>query len=279
LNVLVTGATGFIGHHLVERLTHEACHIRTLVLPEEDASALEAFGIQIIRGDICDHRAAERAVTDCQVVFHLAARVEALNPSRNALQSVNVHGTANLIRAAAGAGVDRFVLCSSVGVYGRLIRNLAINENTRAKPDSSYGESKLLAERVALSQHERDALPVVITRLAGVFGPGALSWLNLFRTIASGRFRLIGSGSNYHHYVDVADVAEGLVPCGAVKGVEGRTYLIAGSEPVRLRNLVQTIGKAFGVTRFRASLPAGPFHLYKILNKLARTCGKEATAR
>ncbi len=271
MNVLVTGATGFIGRHLVERLVQEGGDIRALVLPQEDASALEALGVEIVRGDVCNYQAVERAVADCQVVFHLAAKVGELNPSREELQAVNVGGTANVARVAVEARVGRFVLCSSVGVYGRIIHNLAINESTVTQPDLPYAESKLLAERVVWSQHEYAGLPVVVTRLAGVFGPGARSWLSLFRSIASERFRLIGSGDNYHHYVDVADVVEGLVLCGTVKRVEGRTYIIAGSEPVRVRELVRMIGEEVGVTRFRANLPAGPFHLYKVLNKLAYT--------
>lgn len=71
----------------------------------------------------------------------------------------------------------------------------------------------------------------------------------------------------------MADVVEGLVLCGTVKDVEGRTYIIAGSEPVRLRELVRMIGEEVGITRFPASLPAGPFQVYKILNKLAYTWG------
>jgi len=271
MNVLVTGATGFIGRHLVGRLTREGDHIRALVLSEEDASPLDALGVEVVRGDLCDYRAMERAVTNRQVVFHLAAKIGEPNPSGEALQAINVDGTANVARAAVQASVDRFVLCSSVSVYGRVINNLAITEHTATQPDLPYGKSKLLAERIVLSHHERDGLPVVVTRLAGVFGPGARSWLSLFRSIASGRFRLIGSGDNYHHYVDVADVVAGLVLCGTVKGVEGRTYILAGSEPVRLRELIQMIGEEVGETHFRASLPAGPFYLYKMLNQLAYT--------
>src|SRR3990172_1636658 len=246
INVLVTGATGFIGRHLVKRLRREGNRIRALVRPGTDASSLCALGIDITRGDIRDYEAVERAVKNCQLVFHLAAKTERLELPRKAVQAVNVLGTANVARAAVHAGVGRLVLCSSAGVYGRIIKNLAIDEDTNVKPDSPYGESKVLAEQIALFHHERHGLPIVVARITSVFGPGALSWLGLFQSIASGRFRLIGSGNNKHQFVDVLDVVEGLVLCGFAKGVEGRTYIIAGSDPIRLREFVQMIGEEVG---------------------------------
>jgi len=273
MNVLVTGATGFIGRHLVERLTRVGDHLRALVRPETDASSLEGLGVEIIRGDICDYQAVERATVNCQLVFHLAAKTEALELPREAVQGVNVQGTANVARAAVHMGVDRLILCSSAGVYGRVIKNRAINEDTETKPDSPYGESKVLAERIVLSHHMNNHLPVVVARVPSVFGPGARSWMGLLHAIASERFRLIGSGTNHHHFVDVSDVVEGLVLCGYGKGVEGRTYILAGNKSVQLRELVNMIGEEVGVTHFPANLPATPLYLYKILNKLAYNWG------
>jgi nucleoside-diphosphate-sugar epimerase len=273
MNILVTGATGFIGRHLVERLTREGGHLRALVRPETDASALATLGVEVARGDVRDYPAVERATAGCHLVFHLAAKIESLALPRKVVQAVNVQGTANVARAAVQAGVGRLVLCSSVGVYGRVVKNLAIDEDTETKPDSPYGESKVLAERTVLSYRERDGLPVVVARVTSVFGPGSKNWVGLFQAIASGRFRLIGPGDNHYHLADVADVVEGLVLCGSVPGAEGRTYIIAGGEPVRLRELVRMIGEEVGVPRFPASLPAGPLRLYKTLNKLAYAWG------
>lgn len=264
MNVLVTGATGFIGRHLIKRLIHEDHHIRALVLPEEDLSSLELASMEIIRGDICDYQAVERAAAKCQLIFHLAAKTEASRSSRKALEAVNVQGTANVARAALHVGARRLVFCSSGALYGRAIRNRAINEDTIPTPDSIYGQSKFLAERILLSHHQYDGLPVVLARLSAVFGPGATSWLDLFQAIASGRFRLIGAGHNHHHTADVSDVAEGLALCGSIKGIEGGTYLIAGSEPVQLLDLIQMIGEEIGLIESPRKLPAGPFRLYEI---------------
>ncbi len=238
MNVLVTGATGFIGRHLIERLTAEKDHVRALVLPNEDTSAFDHLDVEIVRGDVLDYKSLINAASNCQQIFHLAARTEASGPSKGDLQKVNIQGTENIARAALVAGVSRFVFCSSGALYGRAIRNRTISEETIPIPDSPYGRSKFLAEQVLLSYHHRDGLSVVLARTSAVLGPGAMSWLHLFRTIAGGRFRLIGDGHNYHHVADISDIVEGLILCGFV-GIDGQIYILAGADPVCLRDLVQ----------------------------------------
>lgn len=270
MNVLVTGATGFIGRHLVERLTAAREHVRAFVRPTTNAAWLDSLGVEVVRGDIGDARAIERAVDGCEVVFHLAAKTEAAGLlSRQDVQVTNIQGTENVARAAVRAGIERLVFCSSVAVYGRIAKNQLIDENTETNTDSPYGESKVRGEQVVLSARQRSGLPVVVVRISTVWGPGTTSWLGLFRSIASGHFRLIGKGTNYHHIVDVSDVVEGLLLCGSVKGIEGRTYILAGSESVQLSKLVKMIGEEVGVPRFPANLPAAPLHVYKVLDRMA----------
>lgn len=267
MKVLVTGATGFIGRHLIERLTHEGHHICALVLPEEDLSSLEPVSMDIVRGDVCDYQTVERAAVNCQLIFHLAAKTEASGSSRKALEDVNIQGTANVARAARHVGAGRLVFCSSGALYGRAIRNRSINEETIPAPDSAYGKSKFLAEQILLAHHQRDGLPVVLARLSAVFGLGAMSWLNLFQTIAAGRLRLIGDGGNFHHVAHIADIVDGLALCGSVAGIEGKTYILAGAEPVQLRDLVQTIAEAVGAPGLPTNLPALPFRLYEMASR------------
>jgi nucleoside-diphosphate-sugar epimerase len=272
MNVLVTGATGFIGPHLTKRLVREGYHVRALVRPVTDASSLEALGVEIVRGDVRDPGAVGRAVANCQLVFHLAARTSHGDLPAKEIYSINVEGTANVARAAVQAGVARLVLASTARVYG-IIKNRAVDERTPVKPDSAYPESKARAEQTALSHHARDGLPVVVARVTSVFGPGSKTWLGLFQAVAAGRFRLIGSGDNYHHPGDISDIVEGLCLCGTVKGVEGRTYIITGDEPLPLRAMIRLIQDELGVTVSRRAVPAAPLRLYKLLNDVVGACG------
>jgi nucleoside-diphosphate-sugar epimerase len=196
MNILVTGATGFIGPHLAKRLVQEGYHVRALVRPVTNASALESLGVEIVRGDVRDSRAVERAITSCPLVFHLAARTSHGNLPAKDIHSINVEGTAHVAHAAAHAGIARLVLSSTTRVYG-IIKNRAVDERTPVKPDSPYPESKVQAERIVLSHHAYHGLLVVVARITSVFGPGSKSWLGLFQSIAAGRFRLLGAGDNY----------------------------------------------------------------------------------
>jgi nucleoside-diphosphate-sugar epimerase len=267
MHVLVTGATGFIGRHLIDRLFQENFRIRALVHPEEERTFPEMAGIEIIHGDICDYPSLERAARHCQLIYHLAGKTEANTSSTQSFEEVNVQGTANVARAALHAGVQRLVFSSSGALYGRTITNRDITESTLPTPDSPYGQSKFLAERMLLSHHQCDGLPVVVARLSAVFGPGALNWLNLFQTIASGEFRLLGDGRNYHHTADVSDIVEGLALCGSIKEIEGRIYLLAGSEPVQLVELIHYICEEIGISHPPKTLPAWPFRLYQIASR------------
>lgn len=270
MKVLVTGATGFIGRHLVERLVAAGKHVKALVRPSANVAGLDALGVEIVRGDIGDADAVERAAGKCKIVFHLAAKTESSGLlSRHDVQVANIQGAENVTRAALRADIERLVFCSSVAVYGRIAKNRLIDESTATDPDSPYGESKVLGEQVVLSARQCHGLPVVVARIATVWGPGTTSWLGLFRSIAAGQFRLIGEGRNYHHIADVSDVVEGLLLCGSVKGVEGRTYILAGREPVQLNRLVEMIGEEVGTTGFPASLPAAPLHVYRVLDRMA----------
>ncbi len=272
MDVLVTGATGFIGRHLVERLLREGNRVKALVRSETDSSWLEACGLEVVRGDVRNAQAVERAAENCQVIYHLAARTSHGNPSLKDTYPVNVEGTANVARASLRVGVSRLVLASTTGVYGP-IKNRAINEDTPVTPYSPYTKSKVQAEQLVLDHYSRNGLPVVIARITSVFGPGYKSWLGLFQAIAAGRFRLFGSGNNYRHPGEVSDIVEGLFLCGTVKGVEGRTYILAGNEPLLLRDMIQLIQNELRAPTLRRAFPETPLRLYELFNKAFLACG------
>lgn len=271
MTILVTGATGFIGPHLAAWLAHGSEPIRALVRAGTDASTLDALGVEVVRGDVRDPSSVGEAVAGCRLVYHLAARTSHGNLPESEMYAINTRGTANVARAAAAAGVERLVHSSTARVYG-IIRNHEVDENTPIDPDSAYPESKAMAEEI-LREHGARGLSVVVARITAVFGPGSKSWLPLFRQIAAGRFRPIGRGGNYHHPGDIADIVDGLVRCGTVEGIEGRTYILTGSEPVRLREMLELIARELGTELSWRALPGAPLHLYKWLNDAARVLG------
>jgi dihydroflavonol-4-reductase len=269
VTVLVTGAAGFLGRHLVRRLVDDGESVRVLVRPGRGVDAF-APGVEVVPGDVCSESDCERAVEACTAVFHLAGLTGRARRPRADFMRVNAGGTANLARAAAAAGARRFVLASTVAVYGT-VRNRSIDERTAPRPSSFYGRSKLRAERTAL-EHAGDGLEPVIARVTSVFGAGAVSWLGLFRSVANGRMRLIGAGDNYQHPAGARDIAAGLVLCGSRGGV-GRTYLLAGPEALTLRDLLGLVADAVGAEPPRRGLPDAPLRLLRLANEIAPGLG------
>jgi dihydroflavonol-4-reductase len=265
MKVLVTGATGFIGSHLLHRLLARGDRVRVLVRSERDASELAVLGAETVRGDVRDPSAVAEAVADREIVYHLAKAHS--SSTRSTTQSVNVGATAILARAVEQSGVARLVHASSAAVYGSMTANQPLREDCPLRPQSQYARSKSLAEEILRSEYLRVGLPVVLARISSVLGPGALRWRSLFEAIAQKRFWSPGPGTNHHHLVDVSDIVEGVLLCGRTPGVEGRAYNLAGSESVTLQELIQLIARELDMPAGpRRTIPAGPLLLYQWLN-------------
>lgn len=261
MKVLVTGATGFVGSHLVRLLVRRGDQVKALVRQTSDPSPVCSPGAEIVMGDIRDPAAMNEAVANTDCVYHLAGKTTKRGLSKREYYEHNVEGTKNIARAAIKFGVKRLVYASSVGVYGTN-RNLAIDETTIPRPNSYYRETKLIGERELLSLHRTHGLPVVIARLGSIFGPGSGAFVDLSRKIAAGNFRIIGNGKNHDQMVYVDDLVKGISRCGEVGEIEGRTYVLAGGKPATLRELLQLLAAELGVPPVFGHLPAAPFQFY-----------------
>jgi dihydroflavonol-4-reductase len=276
VKTLVTGATGFIGSHLVEALVHEGRHVRVLARPSSQTSFLEALGVEVVRGDLLDPASVAEAIRGCQLVYHLAARSSSAGGGKEHIYATNVQGAACVAQAALNAGVERLVYGSSGGIYGA-VQYAPITESTKPNPDSYYRASKLRGEETLLALHARHGLPVVIARIASVYGPGSSNWLGLFQVIAAGRFRLIGAGKNQIHLAYISDIVRGLQRCGDVAGIEGEAYLLPGKEPIELRRLAALIAQVVGRKGEQPQAPLWPLRLlYGFARMLYHGLGVEA---
>lgn len=239
MRVAVTGATGFIGRHLVDRLLSEGHDVTALARNPAAIPLLKARGITAIRGDVLDRQSLERLMTGSGAVINLArAKAHGSRPSE--AFAVNVTGARNVARAAIGAGAQRIVHCSSASVYGS--RCGLVSETDRLSPDSAYARSKARGE-AALLKECGSRIETVVARITAVLGPRCMSWLPLFRSAASGTLRLVGDGTNMHHPADVSDIVDGLVRCAFVTGAEG-FYNLAGPEPLTISALRDAMAKA-----------------------------------
>src|SRR5258708_9837261 len=147
MKVLITGATGLLGGHLLQELQQRGEQIRALVLPTENAEKLLAQGVEVVRGDVTDADTLAPAVKDIELIFHLAGMMGVNHPLAD-YRLVNVTGSENLYRAAQAAGVRRFVHTSSHTVYG-LGHGRFLTEKDALRPDPDpYSITKAEGDRL-----------------------------------------------------------------------------------------------------------------------------------
>jgi len=255
--VLVTGATGFAGSHLTKRLLSEGWDVRVLARPTSDTSRLELVGVEILTGDITDEAVVRRAVKGINTVYHLAVVFRLAGLPDDAYWATNYHGTRNMLRASLDAGVRRFIHCSTVGVHGHIEKPPA-DENAPYNPGDVYQRSKCEAEREALRYYEEHGLPVTVIRPAGIYGPGDLRWLKLFRSIAGRRFVMLGSGDTFIHLVYISDLVDAFRLAADNPNAVGKVYIAAGERYVTLNELAGIIARVVGVPAPWLKVPVKP---------------------
>jgi nucleoside-diphosphate-sugar epimerase len=253
--VLVTGAGGFIGRHVVRDQLQRGRQVRALDLRAEGLQALVADDrLQLVLGDVAEPEVQRESVDGIEVVFHLAsAHLETGLPD-SAYRQVNVTAVASLLEASRGAGVKRFVHVSSCGVHGS-IGTEAADEEAPFRPTIAYERTKLEGELLASDYCRRTGFPVVVARPAWVYGPGCLRTARLFDTIARGKFVMIGRGRNVRSAIYVSDFVAGLELCARCPGAEGEAFIFVNDEKVTVGRIVDEVSRLAGRHSPRVRVP------------------------
>lgn len=257
--ILVTGATGFTGGHLARTLKRRGHRVRALVRDIEKARDLDREGIELVEGDIRSPDDVMRAACDVERIYHIAAVFRTAGHPDSYYHEVNVRGTENVLKAAHKNNVHRIIHCSTVGVHGN-VSMIPSDETAPYNPGDIYQVTKLEGEMRAQEAIARGA-PVVIFRPTGIYGPGDLRFLKLFRTIHSRRFRMFGDGRTFYHFTYIDDLIQGIILCGEHPNAVGQTYILGGDEYITLNDMVATIAQAVGVPPPRGHLPLWPLRI------------------
>ncbi len=257
---VVTGADGFIGSHLVERLVALGVSVRALALYNSFGSAgwLDGLAqetrdnIEIVLGDIRDPGQMRKLLEGADTVFHLAALI-AIPYSYHAPQSyveTNVRGTVNLLEAARAAGVRRFIQTSTSEVYGSA-QYVPIDERHPLVGQSPYAASKIAADQLAYSFFAAFDLPVVILRPFNTFGPRQSQRAvipTIIAQIASGcRTLRLGATHPTRDFTYVADTVEGFLLAATAEGVAGETINLGTGHEIAIGGLARLIAEIMGV--------------------------------
>jgi nucleoside-diphosphate-sugar epimerase len=247
VNVLVTGAGGFLGAALVRALASRGDAVRALVRRAPAAPALP--GVEVVVGDATDPDALAAAVAGRDVVFHLAGVRRAASAAE--FQRVNAGSTRLVLEAclARAPRLSRFVLAGSLAAAGP--SRTPRREDAPLAPVEPYGASKAEAERIALSF--RDRLPVAIARPPRIMGPGDRENLLFFRIARAGL--ALSFGDRPLSWIDVDDCARGLLLLAERPEACGEAFFLASPATTTAEGLMREAARALGVRALRVPIP------------------------
>ena len=254
--VLVTGATGFVGSHVVRKLLERGERVRVFTRRQSVVRNLEGLSVEVVHGDLTDPESVRAAVSGCRRVFHVAAdyRLWARDPSE--LYRSNVRGTRNVLEAARAAGVERVVYTSTVGVLAVSCNGHLSDERTPVRLTDMIGHykrSKFLAEAEAAAA-AKQGLPVVIVNPSTPVGSCDVKPTPTGQMIVdflNGRMpAYVDTGLNL---VDVEDVAQGHL-LAMDKGRVGERYIL-GHRNLTLREILGILSQISGRPVPRVRLP------------------------
>lgn len=229
--ILVTGATGFIGSHLCERLIAEGAQVRYLIRPVTSRGYrfLPPSGACPVLGNLVSGAGLEPAVEGVDLIFHVAGVTKALRAAD--YDQGNVQATGNLVQACGRASAaSRFIHVSSLAAAGPSADGTPVREDDPARPVSEYGRSKFRAETVVRESAVSGRASIV--RPPVVYGPRDRDVLQAFRAVSRGMMLKIGSGASYFSYIHVRDLVEGLLAVARSTSAGGRTYNLANPQPI-----------------------------------------------
>lgn len=263
MKVLVTGAAGFLGGHLVDMLVEQNYAVRAMVRPSEDASRLYALkNVEVVLGDLTDEASLKRAVRDVQRVFHVAAKTGPWG-TEDMYRAINVQGLADLIHASLDAGVQRFVHTSSITVYGHHLQGIVTEDDPFRAEDNPYSRTKIAGEKLIANLVKDKGAPIVIVRPGWIYGPrDSASFGRFVAMVEAGKGFLLGFGKNIVPVVYVRDVAQGLIKAGeAGNETIGRAYTIADDHRVTQAEYLNTIAACLHVPPVSLKLPYTALYL------------------
>ncbi len=287
-STLVTGAGGFIGSHLVERLVAQGAKVRALVHynSRRDAGWLSRIEgkmtdrVEIVAGDLRDSGAVSQAVEGCQVVFHLGALISIPYSYQRPLDvtETNVLGTLNVLTACRRFRVERIVHTSTSEVYGTA-RRVPIDESHPLQGQSPYSAGKIGADKLAESFFCAFGLPVVTVRPFNTYGPrqSTRAVIPVIITQAlGGRVVKLGNLESTRDFTYVSDTVEGFLRAAEIIGVEGQVFNLGTGSEISVGALAARILQLTGSS---ARIEPDPARLRPEASEVRRLVSDNARAR
>lgn len=256
MKIFITGATGFIGSHLVKRLATTEHELFCLVRTTSHVGELEEQGVTLIRGDVTDKDSLLKGMTGCEWVINLANLYSFWEPDKQVFSDVNVAGTRNVMECALEAGVTKVVHISTGGIYGKPA-DCPFTEESPVGPVrfSEYFRTKYEGDLIAWELYEKKGLPLVMIYPTAVLGPGDPKATGRYiQDLIHRRLPARVFDDTLFTFVHVRDVAEAIVRAAERENNIGEKYLV-GKHQLSWREINQMVSEISGVPLPKIHLP------------------------
>jgi 2-alkyl-3-oxoalkanoate reductase len=259
VKALVTGASGFIGSHIVEQLQQQGHEVRALVRPTSDTSFLEQLEVDLAVGDVTDPDSLNDATRGVDTVFHTAAVVGNYGQWKH-FREVGVRGTLNTLNAAAANEVSRFIHLGSIAVYGTRTNGQPFTEDTpfddRPERWNHYVREKVLSEKLLWKAHREGKVQATSLRPSVVLGPRDRNAIGRTISIMQSPFgAIIGSGTTRFPAVVIEDVVDGVLKAATSDVAIGRAYNLSGRDPITEAEYLRLMAEAAGIRPLTRKMP------------------------
>ena len=267
MNVLITGATGFIGRYLTAALS-KTYSVRCLVRKTSDIKQLKDLNVDIVYGDLLDKDSLGPALDGIDLVYHLAGEVYSKKGAD--YYNCNFLGTKNLLEISKGKNLKKIIYLSSLAVYKPVNEKTLLTADSECGPITLYGKTKLDAERLV----KGCSIPFVIVRAPVVYGPYQPPIINKFflNALKKKKVYLIGDGENLRSLCFVNNLTDGLLLLINKPEAEGKTYVLSDDTPYTFNQITATISKVcdhkIRIVYLPSILGDISWQLYKLMGNL-----------
>ncbi|MBI3123818.1 MAG: NAD-dependent epimerase/dehydratase family protein [Ignavibacteriales bacterium] len=250
---IVTGASGFVGSHLVDKLLAEGHHVKCILRSSSSRKWLEGKPVEIVNCGLFDKAALKEVLKGADYIYHVAGIVKA--KTEEEYFKGNVESTKTLLDVAAevNTNLKRFVVVSSQTACGPSFNGKPCSEETQEHPITTYGRSKFAQEALAKSYF--DKLPITIVRPPAVFGERDTEVYLIFKTYKAGLMTLIGFDDKKLNLIHVADLVTGIYEASISPNTIGQKYFVASEELYTWPQVGDAIAKALGKRALTLRLP------------------------
>lgn len=258
--VVVTGATGFTGKHLVRALCDTGATVRAIARESSNLDELNDLPIEYFTGEVFDQETVQRACTGCNYIFHVAAAFREAKIGDDVYWNVHVQSTQHLAQAAlTQKSFKRFIHVSTMGVHGHIEKPPA-NEEYRFAPGDQYQETKVEAELWVREFASTEQLPLTVIRPAAIYGPGDRRLLKVFKMAQMRVVPMLGFGcKGLYHLIHVDDLVNFMILSATLEKTLGEVYICGAEDSISIEQMIRVIAEKLGTSPKFMRLPVTPF--------------------